>query len=116
LLKEGIFDVNKKPEANDEVVRQLETKVKNLVTQIMEYNRSVDWAAKADGLPKFARPLIPKLMERRKAYFSEYAPPGVEIPETPFNAAPATATRPQAVNKSGDVVEWDGKAWRPVKK
>lgn len=89
LLKEGIFDPNKSPEANDEVVRQLETKVKNLVTQIMEYNRSVDWAAKADGLPKFTRSLIPRLMERRKAYFSEYAPAGVEIPETPFNSGPA---------------------------
>lgn len=89
LLKEGIFDPNKSPEANDEVVRQLETKVKNLVTQIMEYNRSVDWAAKADGLPKFARSLVPKLMERRRAYFSEYAPPGASIPETPFSAEPS---------------------------
>jgi hypothetical protein len=84
LLRDGILDPNKSPDANDEVVRQVETKIKNLVTQIMEYNQGVDWAAKANGLPKFARGKIPELMERRKTYFSQYAPPGSEIPETPF--------------------------------
>lgn len=105
LLKMGIFDPNKSPEANRAAVEHLKRKVENLVSQLMDYYQAVDWAAKKDGLPEFARSRIPEAMERRRVYFMQYAPPGVEIPETPYkpDAPPSLPKKKGESVKVGNV-------------
>jgi len=41
--------------------------------------------------------------------------PGVPTPTAKPGTAGATPARPRASNAAGEIVEWDGKAWQPVK-
>jgi hypothetical protein len=98
---------------NMEALEKLEAMTLKAVSDHIQMQPQRNWNVAVGVIPKKLHGILPKMEERRMELYGRFAPQGV----TPRGEATAPPpAMPRARNAKGEEVEWDGEAWRPVKR